>query len=75
LTRILFIEDDVKIASFVEKGLQSTGFAVDHVPDGEAGLRMALNEPYDLAIIDLMLPKLDGLSLIEQLRKERATRR
>jgi two-component system OmpR family response regulator len=70
--RILLVEDDVKIASFVEKGLQSAGYAVDHVADGEAGLRMALNEPYDLAIIDLMLPKLDGLSLIEQLRKKKS---
>ena len=67
--RILLVEDDVKIASFVEKGLRAAGYAVDHVADGKAGLGMALNEPYDLAIIDLMLPKLDGLSLIEQLRK------
>lgn len=70
--RILLVEDDVKIASFVEKGLRAAGYAVDHVADGEAGLGMALNEPYDLAIIDLMLPKLDGLSLIEQLRKKKS---
>ena len=70
--RILLVEDDVKIASFVEKGLRAAGYAVDHVADGKAGLGMALNEPYDLAIIDLMLPKLDGLSLIEQLRKKKS---
>ena len=69
--RILLVEDDVKIASFVEKGLRSAGYAVDHVSDGETGLHRALNEPYDLAIIDVMLPKLDGLSLIEQMRKEK----
>ena len=69
--RILLVEDDVKIASFILKGLKAAGYAVDHALDGEEGLRMALTEPYDTAIIDLMLPKLDGLSLIEQIRKEK----
>ena len=69
--RILLVEDDVKIASFILKGLKAAGYAVDHAPDGEKGLDMALTEPYDTAIIDLMLPKLDGLSLIEQMRKEK----
>jgi two-component system OmpR family response regulator len=70
--RILLVEDDVKIASFILKGLKAAGYAVDHAFDGEEGLRMALTEPYDTAVIDLMLPKLDGLSLIEQIRKEKA---
>ena|SRR5208283_3958319 len=69
--RILLVEDDVKIASFILKGLRSAGFAVDHAQDGENGLHMALTEPYDTAIIDIMLPKLDGLSLIERMRKEK----
>ena len=69
--RILLVEDDVKIASFILKGLKAAGYALDHALDGEEGLRMALTEPYDTAIIDLMLPKLDGLSLIEQIRKEK----
>jgi two-component system, OmpR family, response regulator len=69
--RILLVEDDVKIASFIVKGLKAAGYAVDHAPDGEKGLDMALTEPYDTAIVDLMLPKLDGLSLIEQMRKEK----
>ncbi|MCL4476796.1 MAG: response regulator transcription factor [Nitrospirae bacterium] len=69
--RILLVEDDVKIASFVVKGLRAAGYAVDHAIDGENGLHMALTEPYDAAIIDIMLPKLDGLSLIEEMRKER----
>jgi two-component system, OmpR family, response regulator len=69
--RILLVEDDLKIASFVVKGLRATGYAVDHAADGEEGLHLALTEPYDTAIIDIMLPKLDGLTLIERMRKEK----
>ena len=69
--RILLVEDDVKIASFVEKGLRAAGYAVDHASDGETGLHMALSEPYDAAVIDIMLPKLDGLSLIHQMRQKK----
>ena len=53
------------------KGLRATGYAVDHAADGEEGLHLALTEPYDTAIIDIMLPKLDGLALIERMRKEK----
>ena len=60
------MEDDKKIASFLSKGLKQEGFAVDHVTNGEEGLHLALHEPYDVAIVDIMLPKLDGLSLIEE---------
>jgi two-component system OmpR family response regulator len=66
--RILIVEDDKKIASFITKGLKQEGFAVDHVTNGEDGLHLALHEPYDAAVIDIMLPKLDGLSLIEEMR-------
>jgi two-component system OmpR family response regulator len=69
--RILLVEDDPKIASFVVKGLKATGFAIDHAIDGKEGLRLALTEPYDAAIIDIMLPKLDGLSVIEKMRQEK----
>ncbi len=69
--RILLIEDDKKIASFVVKGLKAAGFAVDHAEDGVDGLHLALTEPYDTCIIDIMLPKLDGLSVIEKIRKEK----
>ena len=69
--RILLVEDDDKIASFIVKGFKAEGFAVDHAADGEDGLHLALTEPYDAAIIDLMLPKRDGLSLIEQMRREK----
>ena len=67
--RLLVIEDDATIASFVVKGLQEAGFAVDHADDGRKGLALARTEPYDLAVVDVMLPGLDGLSLIEELRR------
>jgi len=69
--RLLIVEDDEKIASLIVKGLQQAGFAVDHATDGENGLHMALTEPYDACIVDIMLPKLDGLSLIEEIRRQR----
>ena len=71
--RILLIEDDLKLASFILKGFKEAGFAVDHCADGEDGLHMALSEPYDAAIVDIMLPKLDGFSLIDELRKRKIT--
>jgi two-component system OmpR family response regulator len=69
--RVLLIEDDLKTASFISKGLKEAGFAVDHVADGESGLQMASVESYDAAIVDIMLPKMDGLTLIETLRQEK----
>jgi two-component system OmpR family response regulator len=70
IMRLLLVEDDLKIASFILKGLKEAGFAVDHAPDGEDGLHLALHEPYDAAIIDIMLPKRDGLSLISTIRRQ-----
>jgi DNA-binding response OmpR family regulator len=67
--RILIVEDDLKIASFVKKGLQQAGHAVDHAADGEEALDLALANSYDAAVIDIVLPKRDGLSLIEELRR------
>lgn len=67
--RLLLVEDDIKIAQFVVNGLREAGFAVDHATNGEDGLHLALTEPYDLAIVDIMLPKIDGLTLIEEVRK------
>jgi two-component system OmpR family response regulator len=69
--RILLVEDDLKIASFIVKGLRATGYAVDHSTDGEEGLHLALTQPYDTAIIDIMLPKMNGLELIKRMRKEK----
>jgi DNA-binding response OmpR family regulator len=67
--RALVVEDDATIAEFVARGLREGGFAVDCAADGEAGLAAAFAQPFDVAIVDVMLPKRDGLSLIEELRK------
>lgn len=71
--RLLLIEDDQKIASFVIKGFKAEGFAVDHAEDGVRGLDLGLTEPYDVIIVDVMLPKLDGLAVIENLRKQKVS--
>jgi two-component system, OmpR family, response regulator len=71
--RILLVEDDVKVVSWVTRGLMEAGFAVDLAADGEEGLQRALSETYDTAIVDIMLPKLDGLSLIEELRRQKVS--
>jgi len=69
--RLLLVEDDPTISSFILKGMKAEGYAVDHASDGQEGLHMAVTEPYDAAIIDVMLPKLDGLSVIEKMRKQK----
>jgi two-component system, OmpR family, response regulator len=69
--RVLVIEDDEGIASFVTKGLREAGYAVDHAGDGIDGLHLALNEPYDVMLVDIMLPKLDGLVLIKEFRTQK----
>jgi DNA-binding response OmpR family regulator len=69
--RVLVIEDDKKIASFVVKGLKQNGFAVDHAADGEQGLALASGTAYDAAVVDVMLPKLDGLSVVRELRQRK----
>jgi two-component system, OmpR family, response regulator len=71
--RALLVEDDATIAEFVARGLREAGFAVDREADGDAALAAALQQPYDVAIIDLMLPKRDGLSVIEELRRRKVT--
>jgi two-component system OmpR family response regulator len=71
--RILVVEDDAKIASFVVKGLKQEGYAVDHAPDGDTGLALAGSTAYDAAVIDVMLPGLDGLSLVKRIRAGGAT--
>jgi two-component system OmpR family response regulator len=69
--RVLVIGDDSKIASFVVNGLKQNGFAVDHASDGKKGLALASTITYDAAVLDIMLPKLDGLSLLHQLRQDK----
>lgn len=68
--RILVVEDDAKIASFVTNGLRQSGFAVDSSGDGRAALELAVSTPYDLLVVDVMLPLLDGLGLVSQLRSQ-----
>ena len=65
----LIIEDDRAIADFVARGLREAGFAVDVAADGEEGLAAALEQKPDVAIVDLMLPRRDGLSVIDELRR------
>lgn len=67
--RILVIEDDTTIASFIGKGLKQAGYAVDHAFEGETGLHLVLSEPYDLVVLDLMLPLIDGLAVLTRLRQ------
>ncbi|MBU1044764.1 MAG: response regulator transcription factor [Candidatus Omnitrophica bacterium] len=69
--RLLLIEDDQQTADFIIKGFKQSGFAVDHAIDGQQGLQLALSEPYDAAIVDIMLPKLDGLTVIDMMRKQK----
>ena len=66
--RILVVEDDNKIASFVVNGLKQSGFAVDYCADGEQGWTLIRSESFDAAVVDLMLPKMDGLTLLRTLR-------
>ena len=68
--RILVIEDDLEAAAYVVKGLRESGHIVDHAADGEEGLTFALSGSFDVLIVDRMLPKRDGLSVVSTLRQE-----
>lgn len=68
--RILIVEDDPQIASFIVKGLKQSGYAVDHCADGEEAITLTSTTAYDAAVVDVMLPKLDGLSLVRRLRQK-----
>ncbi|MGH7886087.1 MAG: response regulator transcription factor [Thermodesulfobacteriota bacterium] len=67
--RLLLVEDDKKTASFISQGFKRAGFTVDHVSDGENALKLLLSESYDAAVLDIMLPKLDGIGVIKEIRK------
>ncbi len=69
--RILVVEDDNKIASFIAKGLKQAGYAVDRCADGEEALVLAETTAYDAAVVDVMLPKLDGLSFVQRMRGQK----
>jgi heavy metal response regulator len=68
--RVLVVEDEPKIAAFLKRGLEENAYAVDVARDGEEGLAWAQAFPYDLIILDIMLPKLDGVTLCRRLRAE-----
>ena len=68
--RVLIIEDDHEAATYIATALRESGHAADHASDGETGLSMAREEAYDVLVIDRMLPRLDGLSIVRQLRAE-----
>ena len=69
--RLLVVEDEKKVARFVKKGLEEEGYAVDVAPDGEEGLGMALDGVHDLIILDIHLPRMDGLGVLQELRKKK----
>ncbi len=73
LMKLLVIEDEAKIANLLKKGLQEQGFSVDISGDGEDGLERATKTPYDAIVIDIMLPKRDGLSVLKTLRTRKVT--
>ena len=67
--RILVVEDDLEAQRYLVNGLKEAGHVVDDAADGETGLTLALSRPYDVAIIDRMLPKMNGLEMVEELRE------
>ena len=69
--KALVIEDEKKIASFIRKGLEATGFVVDMSHDGDEGFTLATTRPYDAVILDIMLPGRDGLSILRNLRERK----
>lgn len=71
--RILVIEDERKVASFIQRGLEEERYIVETAPDGEAGLELALNNHFDAIVLDVMLPKLDGYSVLSTIRDSGST--
>jgi heavy metal response regulator len=71
--RILVVEDEQKVASFIKKGLEEEGYAVDVAADGEEGLALGLARVHDLIILDIRLPKMDGLRVLQVLRQDHVT--
>ena len=69
--RVLVIEDEAKVASFIRRGLEAEGYRVDIAPDGEGGLTQAFDHEYDLVVLDVMLPKRDGLSVLQEMRRHK----
>jgi DNA-binding response OmpR family regulator len=71
--RILIIEDEAKVAEFLRKGFQAESFSVDIASDGEQGSLLARSEPYDAIILDVMLPRKDGIQVLKEIRRDKVT--
>jgi heavy metal response regulator len=71
--RILVVEDEKKVANFIRQGLEEEGYAVDPAPNGEEGMAMALDGVHDLIILDIGLPRMNGLQVLQELRKRKVT--
>ncbi len=71
--RLLVIEDEARIADFVRRGLESAGYAVDVAPDGAAAIELVHGAEYDLIVLDLMLPDIDGLDLLKKIRNRKTS--
>ena len=69
--RLLVVEDEKKVASFIRKGLEEEGYAVDVAADGESGLELALDQVHDLIILDIHLPRMNGLRVLQELRRKK----
>ena len=68
--RILVVEDDREAAAYLTRGLKESGHIVDHAPDGQDGLHLAIGGSYDVAIVDRMMPRMDGLTMVRRMREE-----
>ena len=73
MARILLMEDEKAVASFIRRGLKEENYSVDLAKDGEEALSLAKNYSYDLAILDVMVPKKNGFEVLEQLRQQKKT--
>lgn len=71
IMRVLIVEDEKKVAAFIKNGLESEGYVTDIACDGRVGLEKAFDESYDIIILDLMIPEIDGLTLLQKIRKEK----
>lgn len=72
--RLLVVEDEKKVARFIKQGLEEEGYAVDVAHDGEEGLQMVLDRVHDLIILDISLPRMDGLQVLRRLRQEKVAK-
>ena len=73
MARILIVEDEEKSARFIELELSHEAYEVDKAADGRAGIELALSRDYDLILLDILLPQLNGMEVLRRLRREKST--